>query len=82
MKRHPALQELSREHHLLLLEARQIRWLRAGDRRAPPLDVVLASFLDTWHSVAVRHIQEEDEVLLPLSARYPSPEQERDAERI
>jgi hypothetical protein len=42
MLRHPALQDLSRDHQLFLLNCRHIRWLADGDHRARPFDETLA----------------------------------------
>jgi len=75
VKRHPALQNLSRDHHLLLLQARQIRWYAAGDRRAPSFNAVLTDFLHTWEQTALPHLRQEEAVLLPFYARFPSAEQ-------
>lgn len=82
MKRHIALQDLSRDHHRLLLQAREIRWCLGGDERAAALEAVVATFLREWEQVAIPHLQEEEEVLLPLYARYAGSEQEDRLQRI
>jgi hemerythrin-like domain-containing protein len=81
VKRHPVLQELSREHHLLLLQARQVRWYAEGDHRAPAFEVMLNQFLQEWEAVAVPHLQAEEQVLLPFLAHLPLWEQQYE-ERI
>ncbi|HEX8680779.1 MAG TPA: hemerythrin domain-containing protein [Ardenticatenaceae bacterium] len=81
MKRHPALQNLSRDHHLLLLQARQIRWYAAGDRRAPSFNVILTDFLDTWDETGAPHLRQEEAILLPFYARFPSAEQRQHERR-
>jgi hemerythrin-like domain-containing protein len=66
MKRHPALQELSRDHHRFLIQARQIRWWAAGDPRAPVLAVVLSDFLQCWEQEVVAHFGVEEAMLFPF----------------
>jgi hemerythrin-like domain-containing protein len=78
MKRHPALQALSREHHLLLLQARQIRWWVEGDRRSPAFAVVWSEFWESWEATAVPHLQTEERVLLPFYLRSLAAEQKYD----
>ncbi|MGH2593644.1 MAG: hemerythrin domain-containing protein [Anaerolineae bacterium] len=77
MKRHPALQDLSRDHQLFLLQAQQIRWSVHSSRRAPPLGRMTTLFLEYWDRDADPHLREEEEVLLPIYARYSSQEQKR-----
>lgn len=62
MKRHPALQDLSRDHHALLLHARRLR----GED--PGVDAATARrrFL-RYHEAAARfHFEEEERALLPF----------------
>jgi iron-sulfur cluster repair protein YtfE (RIC family) len=82
VKRHPALQNLSRDHHLLLLQARQIRWYATGDRRAPFFNAILTDFLHTWEQTALPHLRQEEAVLLPFYARFPSAEQRQHERRV
>jgi hemerythrin-like domain-containing protein len=82
VKRHPALQNLSRDHHLLLLQTRQIRWYVAGNPRAPSFDVILADFLHTWERTARPHLLREEAVLLPFYARFPSAAQRQHERRV
>lgn len=72
MKRHPALHDLSRDHHLFLLHCRAIRWLITGDPRAASLSETLAGFLAVWEEAILPHQEEEEEQLLPLYRRSPS----------
>jgi hemerythrin-like domain-containing protein len=60
MKRHPALQTLSRDHHQALVIAQRLR--RAGDHGAGEAQ---AAFLDFWRMECVAHFRAEEEVLLP-----------------
>jgi hypothetical protein len=63
MKRHPALQDLSRDHQLFLLNCRHIAWLINDDARAKPFEPTLAGFLAFWDDVGAIHIAEEQRVL-------------------
>lgn len=63
MKRHPALQALSRDHHQTLVVAQRLR--RAGDHEAGEAQ---ASFLEFWRNEGELHFRLEEEVLLPSFA--------------
>jgi hemerythrin-like domain-containing protein len=63
MKRHPALQALSRDHHQALVVSQRLR--RAGDRGAGEGQ---AAFLEFWRSGGELHFRVEEEVLLPRFA--------------
>jgi hemerythrin-like domain-containing protein len=63
MRRHPALQSLSRDHHQALVIAQRLR--RAGDRGAAEAQ---AAFLDFWRTECAAHFRAEEEVLLPRFA--------------
>ena len=65
MKRHLALQDLSRDHQLLLLQCRQIRWLEEGDHRAHSAEATLRDFFTYWETDGRVHIEVEETVLLP-----------------
>ena len=60
MKRHEALEQLSRDHHQALFQAMRLK--RAGE--------VLADFLDFWFGVGYLHFRAEEEVLLPAYSAY------------
>ena len=66
MKRHPSLQELSREHHLMLLHVRELRWASKGNG-----DLVKAcrDFLDYWKKRGGAHFKQEEEKLFPFCER-------------
>jgi hemerythrin-like domain-containing protein len=66
LKRHPALQDLSRDHHLFLLQVRHIRWLIAGHDRADPLETVIQNLLEFWEQHGSPHLTEEETVLFPF----------------
>lgn len=65
MKRHPALAELSRDHHKALVVARDLA-------RVTPDALVetRTRFLDYWDEHGRTHFRVEEEVLLPSSSRY------------
>ena len=66
LKRHPALQDLSRDHQLFLIEARTMRWLADDDPRAPELKTFLETFRVFWEYHGNPHIEEEELVLYPF----------------
>jgi hemerythrin-like domain-containing protein len=68
MKRHPALQPLSRDHHQALRIAQRLR--RASDAEIP---VVRDAFLAFWHEHGQAHFRVEEEVLLPAFAAHGDP---------
>jgi hemerythrin-like domain-containing protein len=72
MKRHRALQPLSRDHHRALHIAQRLR--RASEGEAL---VVRDAFLDFWREHGRHHFRVEEEVLLPAFAAHGDPEDER-----
>jgi hemerythrin-like domain-containing protein len=91
MKRHAALRGLSSDHHLGLVQARRlIRAAGLARREAVDLQTagatvaeaiateaekVARDFLIFWGEHTTRHFREEEEVLLPMFARYGDPSQ-------
>lgn len=69
MKRHPALQQLSSDHHQGLVQARRL--VRAAGEAAPA--PVAQAFLAVWTEHTQPHFREEEEDLLPAFARYGDP---------
>lgn len=69
MKRHPALQQLSRDHHRALAVAQVLK--RADEASAEDAH---ERFLEYWNSEGHEHIREEEEVLLPALARHADPD--------
>lgn len=61
MKRDPALQPLSRDHHQALFVAQRLR-------RAEGREAAAAEFLAFWREHGRRHFQVEEEVLFPAWA--------------
>lgn len=60
MKRHPALESLSRDHHHALVVAQRLK--RPTDSTAAD---ARAAFLQYWQADGREHFREEEEVLLP-----------------
>ncbi len=65
MKRDPALQSLSRDHHQALAIA--LRLVRCD---ADAVEHVQAAFLRYWHEHGLEHFRAEEEILLPAFADY------------
>jgi hemerythrin-like domain-containing protein len=68
MKRHPSLTEFSDDHHQGLVNARRLRRAASGEG-ASSADTAL-DFLEFWQSDTSLHFRKEEEVLLPVLARY------------
>ncbi len=81
MKRHPALQDLSRDHHLFLIHAREIRWAVEGHSHGNPLPAVWEAFLHFWEQDGRPHLQEEEEILFSFYLAY-RPAAQSEAERL
>lgn len=79
MKRHAALQDLSRDHQLMLMQARHIRWLEEGHPRAASLNAVCAGLLAFWQRDGELHLLEEETVLLPA---LPLPSMQTHVRRV
>lgn len=68
LKRDPALQALSRDHHGALVQARALRLAAAGsaaERRLHPLAATARAFLDFYERELRGHFDDEERVLLP-----------------
>jgi hemerythrin-like domain-containing protein len=65
MKRHAALRPLSRDHHVALVAARDLRRATAGDTAA-----ARDRFLAFWHEHGAHHFRVEEDVLLPAFAAH------------
>lgn len=70
MKRHPALRDLSSDHHQGLVHARRL--VKAAETGVG-LEPTARDFLDFWREHTTRHFREEEEVLLPAYARHADP---------
>jgi Hemerythrin HHE cation binding domain len=68
MKRHPTLQQLSRDHQLALAVALELT--RAVEATAP---AARARFLNFWRAEGRQHFRQEEEILLPAFARRGDP---------
>src|SRR5215217_7182586 len=68
MKRHPSLRQFSDDHHQGLVNARRLRRAASGEG-ASSADSA-HDFLEFWRSDTSLHFRKEEEVLLPVLARY------------
>jgi hemerythrin-like domain-containing protein len=69
MKRAPELRDLSDHHHRALVQARRLKRAATGDEANMPEETAEA-FLEFWQEGTTTHFREEEEVLLPVLARY------------
>mgnify|MGYP001403110005 CR=1 FL=1 len=72
MKRHPGLHPLSHHHHHALAAAKRLKMAGVQHKGYRPEDVRdhLAAF---WEPGGQEHFREEEEILLPVFAKYASP---------
>jgi iron-sulfur cluster repair protein YtfE (RIC family) len=68
MKRHPSLRKFSDDHHQGLVNSRRLRSAASGEG-ASSADTA-RDFLEFWQRDTSRHFRKEEEVLLPVLARY------------
>jgi hemerythrin-like domain-containing protein len=69
MKRIPELRTLSEDHHHGLVQARRLR--RAAEaEESTSVEAAAREFLDFWQKATALHFRKEEEVLLPVMARY------------
>lgn len=68
MKRHPDLREFSDDHHQGLVNALRLKRTAAGEG-VTPVEAAQA-FLKFWREDTSLHFRKEEEVLLPVVARY------------
>jgi hemerythrin-like domain-containing protein len=69
MKRAAELRQLSDDHHQGLVQARQLRKAVAGEGGGR-LEEAAGAFLEFWQRETSGHFRREEEVLLPVLARY------------
>jgi iron-sulfur cluster repair protein YtfE (RIC family) len=69
MKRHQSLFPLSHDHHHALVQALNLEKAGAGDDQAG-LREAAARFADFWKSDLQRHFAQEEQIVLPLLAKY------------
>ena len=67
MKRHKSLYPLSWDHHHALVEARHLRLAENAKEAAE-------RFIEFWQQSLQNHFREEEEILLPLFARFTQPD--------
>src|SRR5215210_896130 len=68
MKRHPSLRPFSDDHHQGLVNARRLKKAASGDEFNAANTA--HDFLEFWHRDTSLHFRKEEEVLLPVLARY------------
>jgi hemerythrin-like domain-containing protein len=68
MKRHPSLTAFSDDHHQGLVHARQLRKAASGEWANSA--ATARTFLEFWQRDTSLHFRKEEEVLLPVLARY------------
>jgi hemerythrin-like domain-containing protein len=68
MKRHPSLTEFSDDHHQGLVNARRLRRAVSGEGGNSADSA--RDFLEFWRRDTSLHFRKEEEVLLPVLARY------------
>jgi hemerythrin-like domain-containing protein len=66
VKRTPELRTLSEDHHHALVQARRLR----NATEADSAEAAVKGFLDFWQKDTALHFRKEEEVLLPVMARY------------
>ena len=69
VKRAVELRDLSDHHHQGLVQARRLRRVAAGEGAASTEEAAMA-FLEFWREGTTAHFREEEELLLPVLARY------------
>jgi hemerythrin-like domain-containing protein len=69
MKRTPELRTLSEDHHHGLVQARRLRRAAEADE-TDSAEAAVKGFLDFWQKDTALHFRKEEEVLLPIMARY------------
>ncbi|MFD1020814.1 hemerythrin domain-containing protein [Thalassobacillus hwangdonensis] len=81
MKRHEALYPLSHHHHHALVNAVELK--KAGTEKSKKsLQQLRRDVIDFWEKDGRDHFRDEEEVLLPLYARYASVDQKPIAEML
>jgi hemerythrin-like domain-containing protein len=68
MKRHTSLIQFSDDHHKGLVNARRLSRTASGEGGNPA--GAARDFLEFWQRDTSRHFRKEEEVLLPVLARY------------
>src|SRR5215210_220730 len=69
MKRHPSLRKFSDDHHQGLVNARRLRRAASGEGASSAANTA-RDFLEFWQRDTSLHFRKEEEVLLPVLARY------------
>jgi hypothetical protein len=72
MKRHPALQDLSRDHHFVLRFCQRIRRAVAARAQEAQVGELVDEFLAFYRSDMLAHFQEEDGFVVPIALNMGS----------
>lgn len=67
MKRHPALQDLSRDHFQVLVRCQQFRRMLARNAPKDEIKTAVLDFLRFFETDMSPHFQEEDELVVPAA---------------
>lgn len=80
IQRHEALQDLSRHHHHALVVAMNLN--RANTANVADVVALKQQVIDFWEQGGKQHFREEEEVLLPMYAKYKSLQEDRNVIRM
>jgi hemerythrin-like domain-containing protein len=70
MKRAAALRKLSDDHHQRLVQVQRLTKAPTMGEGVEPLEETAKTFLEFWQRETSAHFRKEEEVLLPVLARY------------
>ena len=70
MKRAAALRKLSEDHHQGLVQVQRLTKAPTTGDGVEPLEETARTFLEFWQRETSAHFRKEEEVLLPVLARY------------
>lgn len=70
MKRHEALQDLSRDHYFALVQSQQVRKAIAKDKGAMSVKEAAKDLVRFYDKEGRHHFDEEEQVLLPILGRH------------
>ncbi len=82
MQRHPALQDLSRDHFDALALAQLIRRSMEGHEMGGTPEQAATRLVEAWEQELAWHFREEEEVLLPIHQRHVDPAEDETIRRV
>lgn len=80
LKRHPALQPLSRDHYVGLVQGRHL--MKAADGNAVARRAAVAAFIDAWDTEIAEHFDDEERLLGPLADEVGRTRMHREHDQI